>query len=181
MGKTFETLKSTEWYNGSHWTYGPDLLDARTGAQMTEFCGDILVLGGKQENGRYDWSADYVLPEDSWQILEVDNVTSTYLDSVERLSFGVDGLHWSYAEFKLPRKMAHFAVAKVHNAGLLCKDVDRPTDCTTDGVKPAGMCSNQFLLCSNGEAHLQTCDSGLVFNPATSACDWPVNVETCSK
>ncbi|XP_046476205.1 uncharacterized protein [Neodiprion pinetum] len=44
-----------------------------------------------------------------------------------------------------------------------------PTDC------------KKFLQCSNANTHIMDCGPGTVFNPLTSVCDFPYNVEGCGE
>ena len=76
---TYNTLSSTEVYDGTEWTFGPSLLTARTGAPVVDFCGELMVFGGKQQDGRYDWSENYVTPNDTWYQTVTDKVTTKYL------------------------------------------------------------------------------------------------------
>ena len=34
-----------------------------------------------------------------------------------------------------------------------------------------------YVHCNNGVAHVMSCQSGLLFNPTCSCCDWPNNVD----
>ncbi|CAJ0946892.1 unnamed protein product, partial [Mesorhabditis belari] len=47
-----------------------------------------------------------------------------------------------------------------------------------DGAFSVG-CSGDFFICSNGVATSQKCSTGLVFNSAITACDYPANVAAC--
>ena len=37
----------------------------------------------------------------------------------------------------------------------------------------------KFLKCYNGHTIIMDCSPGTVFNPSTTACDWPRNVKGC--
>ena len=48
-----------------------------------------------------------------------------------------------------------------------------------NGPYPMGQCSNQYTICSNGFAHLQTCPGQLVFSPAANnSCEF---MEVCQR
>jgi len=175
---TYNTLSSTEIYDGTEWTFGPSLLTARTGAPVVDFCGELMVFGGKQQDGRYDWSENYVTPNDTWYQTVTDKVTTKYLDSVEKLSLDSTGKHWLLSNIVLPNKMSNFGVTKVYSSSLLCKD-NNQFSCDQDGLFPSGPCENQFWHCSHGEPLAVNCDPGLVFSPEVGNCDWPTNVAEC--
>jgi len=178
LSATYETLATTEIYDGESWSYGPDLITPRSGAAMLDFCGELLALGGKQQDGRYDWQENYYTPNGTWIETVEDNVVTSYLDSVEKLAFDTTGKHWLATSIQLPTKMANFGATKVYSSSLLCKD-SSDFSCAEDGLFPSGSCENQFWQCSHGEAILVSCDSGLVFNPEIGNCDWPENVLGC--
>jgi len=59
----------------------------------------------------------------------------------------------------------------------VCKD-DNGVGITGGPYKVEGDCS-VYYMCSSGYKTTQYCVSGLVFNQATSICDWPANVPDC--
>ncbi|GMT23746.1 hypothetical protein PFISCL1PPCAC_15043, partial [Pristionchus fissidentatus] len=50
-----------------------------------------------------------------------------------------------------------------------------------DGSHAISMCSAQYVLCWAGTGEVMSCQEGLFFNEAKSACDYPLNVIGCNK
>jgi len=51
-------------------------------------------------------------------------------------------------------------------------------DCTgrPDGLYSHPETCTKFVQCAGGEAHVQDCPGGLLFNPTAGGCDWPHNL-----
>ncbi|XP_028170052.1 protein FAM186A-like [Ostrinia furnacalis] len=60
------------------------------------------------------------------------------------------------------------------------RQIAQPTEECPDqyGMYPTSDCS-KYTMCQAGVAYIMDCPAGLVFNEATSTCDWPENVPGC--
>eukprot|EP00088_Acartia_fossae_P027274 TRINITY_DN2801_c0_g1_i1.p1 TRINITY_DN2801_c0_g1~~TRINITY_DN2801_c0_g1_i1.p1 ORF type:complete len:197 (+),score=19.11 TRINITY_DN2801_c0_g1_i1:59-592(+) len=53
--------------------------------------------------------------------------------------------------------------------------------CTEDGLFAEQCCDNTYCQCFGGVGYLMHCEEQLVFNGELHNCDWPYNLECCSK